>query len=385
MIQFYRKKLRSGFSQLCTMKLYCEGLDIADAVLKVVKATSSKTTNPILEGIKITAKNNKLTLVATDGELAIEQTINADVKIEGEIVAPGRLFSDFVKKISNEQIELSLDENNRLKISYTDSEVFLQCLGAEEFPTIPQISGEQYVELKQQDLKDLIEKTIFSVALDNNRPVLRGCLFEIENNRLISVALDGYRLATSSKQIVSTTEDFSVVIPGRSLNEISKLITEEQETIKIFAQKNYVMVEVKGTKIISRILGTKNDYVNYRQILPSVSNTEIIVPKSQLEDSLERVAIVTRTNVNNLVSLNIRENLMTLSAKSDVGNVTENITVSLKGDEIKIGFDNFFIRECLRAIKDEYIKIKFCGEINPCVIVPNEGDEYLFLILPLKA
>ncbi len=367
------------------MKLFCEGLDLMEAVLKVVKATSNKTTNPVLEGIKLTAKNNSLTLVATDGELAIEQTINADVKIEGEIVLPGRLFSDFVKKISNEQIELTLDENNRMRISYTDSEVYLQCLSAEEFPSIQQVSLEEYIEISQKDLKDLIEKTIFSVALDNTRPILRGCLFELENNNLIAVSLDGYRLATSKKQIISCAGNFSVVIPGRSLNEISKLITDENTPIKIYTQKNYVMVNVNSTKIISRILGTKTEYINYRQILPQTSSTEIIVPKAQLEDSLERVAILTRTNINNLVNLNIHENIMTLSAKSEMGTVTENLSVSLKGDEIKIGFDTFFIRECLRAISDEYIKIKFNGEINPCVITPNEGDDYLFLILPLKA
>lgn len=367
------------------MKLYCEGLDLMEAVLKVVKATSSKTTNPILEGIKIKAENNTLTLVATDGELAIEQTINADVKIEGEIVMPGRLFSDFVKKISNEQIELSLDENNRMRISYTDSEVYLQCLSAEEFPAIAQIGLENFVELKQTDLKNLIEKTIFSVALDNTRPILRGCLFEIENDQIISVSLDGYRLATTKKPIISKSGEFSVVIPGRSLNEISKLLLDDETPIKIYSQKNYVMVKVNSTKIISRILGTKTDYINYKQILPQTNSTEIIVPKAQLEDSLERVAILTRTNINNLVNLNIRENLMTLSAKSDMGTVTENLNISLKGDDIKIGFDTFFIRESLRAISDEYIKIKFNGEINPCVITPNEGDSYLFLILPLKA
>ena len=367
------------------MKLFCEGLDLMEAVLKVVKATSNKTTNPVLEGIKVTAKNNTLTLVATDGELAIEQTINADVKVDGEIVLPGRLFSDFVKKISNEQIELSLDENNRMRISYTDSEVYLQCLSAEEFPSIQQVSLDEYIEISQKNLKDLIEKTIFSVALDNTRPILRGCLFELENNQLIAVSLDGYRLATSKKPIISFSGNFSVVIPGRSLNEISKLIVDENSPIKIYTQKNYVMVNVNSTKIISRILGTKTDYINYRQILPQNSNTEIIVPKAQLEDSLERVAILTRTNINNLVNLNIHEDIMTLSAKSEMGTVTENLSVSLKGDEIKIGFDTFFIRECLRAISDDYIKIKFNGEINPCVITPNEGDDYLFLILPLKA
>jgi len=142
------------------MKLFCEGLDLSDAVLKVIKAASVRTTNPILEGIKLSASGETLTLLATDGELAIEKKIHADIKEEGETVVLGKLFSEFVKKLSNEQIELEMVES-QLKIKYTDSQVFLQCLNVQEFPNIQNIDVSQYFVVEQRDLKDLIEKTIF--------------------------------------------------------------------------------------------------------------------------------------------------------------------------------------------------------------------------------
>lgn len=367
------------------MKLFCEGLDLSDAVLKVIKAASNKTTNPILEGIKLTAEDNILTLVATDGELAIEKKINADVKVEGEVVVPGKLFSEFVKKLSNEQIELSLNENNQMKIKYTDSQVFIQCLNVKEFPNIQKIDNAQFFSIKQNNLKDVIDRTIFSVALDDSRPILKGCLFVVEEGNLTSVALDGYRLAIAIKPLEEMSTRITMIVPGRSLNEISKLLSDTEEDIRVFVQQNYLMVQIDNTKIITRLLGNEADFIKYKQIIPASYKTTLIVNKAQLEDSLERVAILARVSNDNAVNLNIRENVMTLTAKSDIGNVTENITIALTGDDIQIPFDNFFLRECLKSVKDEFVKLQFNGLINPCVIVPNEGNDYLFLILPMKS
>lgn len=367
------------------MKLFCEGLDLSDAVLKVIKAASNKSTNPILEGIKLTAEDNLLTLVATDGELAIEKKIKADVKVEGEVVVPGKLFSEFVKKLSNEQIELSLNENNQMRIKYTDSQVYIQCLNAKEFPNIQKIDNSQFFGIKQNDFKDIIEKTIFSVALDDTRPILKGCLFVVEDNKLTSVALDGYRLALAIKPIKEASSRITMIVPGRSLNEISKLLNDTEDDIRVFVQQNFLMVQIDNTKIITRLLGNENDFIKYKQIIPAEYKTTLAVNKAQLEDSLERVAILARASNDNAVKLNIRENVMTLTCNSDLGNVTENITVALTGNDLQIAFDNFFLRECLKSVKDEYVKIQLNGSINPCVIVPNEGNDYLFLILPMKS
>lgn len=365
------------------MKLICEGLDLSDAVLKVIKATATRTTNPILEGIKLRAGDDTLTLSATDLEISIEKTIPADVKIEGEVVVPGKFFADFVKKLSGEQIELSLTDNNSLKIQYTDSEGFLQCMNAEEFPEIKDLVNPERVVLKQKDLKDLITKTIFSVAVDDARPILKGCLFEISNDTITAVALDGYRVAICKKKIKSTTAEFSTIVPARTLGEIAKLLEgEDNDDIELLIQKNYLMVNINDTRVITRLL--EGDFINYKPILAQSVSSTILVNKKQLEYGLERASLLARMDKNNLVKLDIRDNLLTLTSASDIGNVTENITVKLDGKDIVIAFNVRYMSECMRIIEDDFIKITFSSPTTPCTILPSEGDEYLFLILPVR-
>ena len=364
------------------MKVFCDGLDLSDAVLKVIKAVSNKTINPILEGIKLTAENDTLTLVATDGELIIEKKINADVKIDGETVVPGKFFSEFVKKLAHSQIELDLNEKNLLKIKYSDSEVTIQCLNAIEYPTIQKIDNAQFFTINQLDFKELIDKTIFSVALDDSRPILKGCLFEVEENKITSVALDGFRLAKATMPIKEQTARVSVIVPGRSLNEISKLLTENDENIRVFIQRNYLMVQVDNTKIITRLID--GEFINYNNIINDQFSTIITINKAQFEDALDRASILSRVSNDNSVKLFIKDQILTLSSQSEIGNVTEKLPIVLEGNELNISFDSRFIKDCLRVCKDEFLKLCFTTSISPCIIKANENDSYLFLILPLK-
>ena len=232
------------------MRLYCEGIDLSNAVMTVIKATSTKTTNPILEGIKLSADGEVLTLSATDGELAIEKKIQADVKLGGEVVVPGKLFGEFVKKLNSEQIELYVDEKNQLNIKYTDSIVHIQCQSAREFPKLQQIENAQFFEINQINFRKVIEKTVFSVAQDDTRPVLKGCLLEQDGQKLTAVALDGFRLAIAETDVLASSAESSIIVPARSLNEISKLLTED-EKIRVFVQRNYLCLQISGGRIES--------------------------------------------------------------------------------------------------------------------------------------
>ncbi len=367
------------------MRVYCEGLDLSNAVMTVIKATSTKTTNPILEGIKLKAEGEYLTLSATDGELAIEKKIPADIKLDGEVVVPGKLFGEFVRKLSNEQIQLILDEHNQLKIKYTDSELFIQCQSANEFPSIQQIENAQFFEIKQSDLRNIIDKTIFSVATDDTRPVLKGCLLEEDGKTLTSVALDGFRLAIAKKEITEASASASIIVPARSLSEISKLLDDEDEKIRVLIERNYMMVMVNGTKIITRCLGNKDDFINYKQIIPSNFSSTITVSKAQLLNSLERASILSHVGGDNSVKFVVDGSLLTVTAKSEAGAVTENITVSLSGEDLTIAFNISFFMDCLRNISSDYITLKLNGQVNPCFIVPSEDkDEYIYLVSPIR-
>ena len=364
------------------MKIICEGLALSEALLIVSKGTSTRTTNPILEGIKLTAEEDYLTLSATDLELSIEKTIRAEVKLEGETVVPGKLFNEYIKKLSEEQIELNLNEKNILSIKYTDSVGKIQCLNANEFPQIKKLDYSEYFEITKNNLRQLINKSIFSVAAEDTRPILKGCKFEVTEGQVKAIALDGYRLAVVKKPIVRTTGNFNVIIPARSLNEISKLLDDSNDVVKVFIQKNHLMIDLEETRITTRLLD--GDYLNYKQIIPTNFNTTLILNKEQLEDALERASLLSRIDKNNLVKFDITDKVMVLSSKSELGDIKENITISLNGNDLTIAFNARYFTEALRVTNDEFLKMSFMSSVAPCVITPNEGDEFLYLILPVR-
>ncbi|MEG1581646.1 MAG: DNA polymerase III subunit beta [Clostridia bacterium] len=364
------------------MKLICEGLDLSDAVMKVLKATALKTTNPILEGIKLKAINDRLILSATDLELSIEKTINADVKIEGEAVVPGKFFVDFVKKLSNEKIELTLGDNKLLKIKYTDSEGFIQCLNDEEFPILKTITSPEYFSIKKNDLRDIINETIFSAAIDDSRPILKGCKFEVSKDNLTVVAIDGFRLALVKKPIENVSAEMGFVVPARSLSEISKILDDSEDFVKIYVQRNYIMVDLIDTKIMTRLLD--GDFINHQNVIPTSFDTVITINKRQLEDGLERASLLARLDKNNKVIFEIKDKLLTLTSTSDIGNIKENISISLQGKDLSIAFNAKYFSECTKNISDEFIKINFSSAIAPCTITSTENNEFLYLILPVR-
>ena len=364
------------------MKIICEGLSLSESLLIVSKGTSSRTTNPILEGIKLTAEEDYLTLSATDLELSIEKSIRAEVKLEGETVVPGKLFNEYIKKLSDEQIELNLNDKNILSIKYTDSVGKIQCLNANEFPQIKKLDYTEYFEITKNNLKQLINKSIFSVAAEDTRPILKGCKFEVTEGTVKAIALDGYRLAVVKKPIVSTTGNFNVIIPARSLNEISKLLDDSNDIVKVFIQKNHLMIDLEETRITTRLLD--GDYLNYRQIIPTNFNTSLILNKDQLADALERASLLSRIDKNNLVKFDITDKVMVLSSKSELGDIKENITISLNGNDLTIAFNARYFTEALRVTNDEFLRMNFMSPVAPCVITPNEGDEFLYLILPVR-
>ena len=363
------------------MYFKCDGLDLSEAVNKALKATSSKTTAPILEGIKLSAKNDCLVLSATDLELSIEKTIKAEVISEGETVVPGKLFSEYLRKLTNEQISFELNEKNQLKISYTDSVGFIQCMEVVEFPEIKGIDKEDHFEISKSALKSLINKVLFAVAVDDSRPILKGIKFEIIDNEIKLVALDGYRLSIASKKVENSTSDFTFVVPGRSLSEISKML-EGDETVKVYIHSNNLMLDMGDTVVITRLL--EGQFINYKQILSDNFTTTVTINKSQLEDAIERASILSKVDKNNLVKFDIKENVLTLTSDSEIGNVKENITVAMKGSDIAIAFNSKYFTDCLRVVEDEFIKMNFTNSILPCIITPSESDGYLFLILPVR-
>jgi len=363
------------------MLVSCHGIELSDAFLSVSKAISNKITNPILEGIKIVAEDDTLTLSATDTELSIEKKIKANIKAEGEGVVPGKFITEFVKKLTNEMVELEINEKNQMIIRYDDSQSIIQCYNVLEYPSFKNVESMEYFGIAQKDLKTIINKTIFSVAVDDSRPILKGVLFDIEGNTLNAIALDGYRLAKVKKNIVSNL-DVSIVIPAKSLSEISRLLGDTDEIINLYVDNSVLMVDFGDTKLTTRLL--EGDFVNYKQIIAANYETVCVVNKNQFEDALERASLLSKVGQGNCVKFEVKEKNLCITSNSELGNVKENVPVNTTGKELLIAFNARYFIENLHANTDEFVKVCFNSPANPCVIVPVEGDEFLYLILPVR-
>lgn len=363
------------------MKLICDGLDLSDAVLKVSKALSVKAANPVLEGIKITARGDRLTLLATDTELTIEKTIKADVLMEGETVVVGKYFVDFAKKLEKEQVELCRLYDGGLQIKYSDSESELQVFPVENYPKFEKEEDGAYFEITQAEFKSVVERTVFACSTDDSRPILKGVLFEIENNTLTGVALDGFRMAVVKKEI-KASQNMKVVIPARALNEIMRLLDKEDQSLKVILQKNTLLVEVENTILFARLI--EGEFVKYNHIIPQSFTNTVTVNKQALLNSIERASIVVRTDRYNVVKFDIKEESMTISSKSEVGNVNENVPVTITGKDISIAFNGKYLADYLKITNEEFIILNLNTPIDPCIITSIGSEGFLYLLLPVR-
>ena len=249
------------------MKLISEKDKILKALNSVTKAVAVRTTMPILEGILIQTNDNEIKLTTYDLEIGIEYIIN-DCKVEeqGATVVNAIMFTEIIRRLPDTDISIEVNDKNLLVIECEGSLYKLATMNPDEFPELPKISVENSIEIEQTILKDMIRKTIFAVSTEENRPIFTGCLFEIKSNKLNIVAVDGFRLALRSMYLNKQTNDFSAVIPGKTLNEVNKILLDSFETIKIGVAKNQALFEMDNCKIVTRILD--GEILNYSNIIP---------------------------------------------------------------------------------------------------------------------
>lgn len=363
------------------MKVLCQGNELSDALAKVVKALPVKRNNPILDGIKITAMGDTLTLFATDLELAIEKKINAQVLIEGEIVVPGKLFADYAKKIVEEQVELDGTTTTKLVIRYLDSELQIKCLSADEYPLIKDVDTQNSFIILKKEFKDIIGKVLFDVASDDGRASLRGVCLNVKEEEVEAVASDGYRLATAKAVIKNNGIIDKLVIPTKSITELSRLIDDSDDTITVFVERNYIMVDLFHTKIVTRLIS--EEFINYEKIIPPTFSTVATVDKKIFENAVDRVSLINRLDKKAYVKIEIKEDCIQLNAHSEDGEINEKVTTGLQGKDLTIGFNSKYLIDCMRAIDEPFISLNFNSSTAPGVI-KSESGKWLYLILPLR-
>ena len=272
------------------MKIVCEKDLLLKGINSVVKAASTKTTMPILEGILIQTNDNEIKLTTYDLEIGIEYVMSCNVYEQGSTVVNAIMFSEIIRKLPDTDISIFINENNLLVIECEGSLYKLATMNAEEFPELPKIEVENSITLEQNILKNMIRKTIFAVSTEENRPIFTGCLFEIQENKLNVVSVDGFRLALKSNFLTTKVNNFSAVIPGKTLNEVNKIISDSFDNIMIGVAKNQAVFEMENCKIVTRILD--GEFLNYASVIPANWETRIRVNKNVFQNCFERISLI---------------------------------------------------------------------------------------------
>ena len=368
------------------MKIVCYKDKIIKALNSVVKGVASKTTMPILEGILIQTNDNEIKLTTYDLEIGIEYIMDCEIKEQGSTVVNAIMFSEIIRKLPDTEIYISLNDKNLLEIECEGSLYKLATMNPEEFPELPKIEIENSIEVDQNVLKNMIRKTIFAVSSEENRPIFTGCLFEIENNKLNLVAVDGFRLALRSLFLNKPTQNFSAVIPGKTLNEVNKILSDSFDIVKIGVSKNQALFEMENCKIVTRILD--GEFLNYKNVIPNNWDTRILVNKSNIQNSFERISLISASSVEKEkkypVKVQVDIGKVTISCTNQTGDAKEELYVSTEGKNLEAGFNPKYFLDALKSIDDEEVYIEFGTSISPCLVKSTQNNDYVYMILPIR-
>ena len=368
------------------MNLVCEKEKILKGINSVINGVSSKTTMPILEGILLKTNDNELILTTYDLEIGIEYTLEAKIIEQGNTVVNATMFSEIIRKLPSKDIKISVNENRLLEIECEGSLYKLATMNPDEFPELPKINVDNSIEIEQTILKNMIRKTIFAVSTEENRPIFTGCLFEVTDNKLNVVAVDGYRLAIKSNVLNEAANSFSSVIPGKTLNEVNKIISDSFDTVKIGISRNQALFEMENCKIVTRLLD--GEFLKYSNTIPQNWETRVKVNKSNIQNCFERILLISASSIEKEkkypVKINIEVGKVTISCANQTGDAKEEIYVDTEGKELEIGFNPRFFLDALKAIDDEEVYIEFGTNRSPCIIKPIEDGDYIYMILPIK-
>ena len=369
------------------MKFICDKDVILKAINSVTKAVASKTTMPVLEGILIQTNDNEVKLTTYDLEIGIEYIINCEVIEQGATVVNATMFSEIIRRLPDAEINIEVNDNNLLVIECEGSLYKLATMNPDEFPELPKIDIENSIEIEQNSLKDMIKKTIFTVSTEENRPIFTGCLFEIKNNKLNVVAVDGFRLAWKSKFLQSQVNDFAAVIPGRTLNEINKILLDTFDTIKIGISKNQALFEMENCKIVTRLLD--GEFLNYSSVIPENWETRIKVDKNNMQNCFERVSLISASSIEKEkkypVKVNVEIGKVVISCTNQTGDAKEEIYVETEGQNLEAGFNPKYFLDVFRAIDEPEVFIEFGTSISPCIIKSTEENgDYIYMVLPIR-
>lgn len=364
------------------MKLVFTKSNLNKAVGIVMKAVPTRTTMNILECILIDATTNKIKFTGNDMELGIETIVEGEIIEKGKIAIDAKLFSEIVRKLPDNDITLTTDSNNNALITCEKSKFNIAGKSGDDFSYLPAIIKDKMITLSQFQLKEVINQTIFSIAINDNNKMMTGELFEVNEGTLKVVGLDGHRIAIRNIKLEGRSDDVRVVIPGKTLQEISKILNADAESfVNIYFTNNHVLFEFDQTHVVSRLI--EGDYFKISQMLSNDYETKVSINKKEFLDSIDRANLLIREGDKKPIIINILNGLLQVNVNSAIGALNEDIDIDKEGKDIMIGFNPKFLMDALRVIDDENVTMYLVNHKSPCFIRDKE-EKYIYLILPVN-
>ncbi len=364
------------------MKIICTKSNLAKGVSIVSKAVPSKTTMPILECILIDATTDIIRLTANDMELGIQTEIEGEILDRGMIAIDARIFSEIVRKLPDNDIVIETDDNLQTTIVCEKAKFDIAGKPGEEFSYLPMIEKEDSIEISQFTLKEMIRQTIFSISDSESNKMMTGELFEIKDNVLRVISLDGHRISIRKMELKNEVRDKKLIVPGKTLIEISKILSGEVESlVNISYTNNHIVFEFDNTIVVSRLI--EGEYFKIDQMLSSDYETKLKINKKELLNCIDRATLLIKEGDKKPIIINIQDGVMELKIKSQIGSMNEEIEIEKEGKDLLIGFNPKFLIDALRVIDDEEVTLYLMNAKAPCFIRDDE-ESYIYLILPVN-
>lgn len=364
------------------MEIYCSKNDLTNAVNIVSKAVPSRTTMTILECILITVSNGIIKLTSNNNELGIETVLKGDIKENGIIAIDAKFFSEVVRKLPDNIVHIKTGENNVINISCENTSFVKEGKDGNDFPYPDDVEKKDYITISQFTLKEVIRQTIFSTAQNDNNKIMTGELFDINDNRLRVISLDGHRISIRNIELRQSYPSLKVIVPGKTLNEISKILSGEiEKVVNIYFTKSNAVFEFDNTVVITRLI--EGEYFDVDKMISTEYSTKINISKKELADCIDRATLLVRENDKKPIIININDIELELKIKSPIGSMNERISIEKEGADLMIGFNPKFMLEAIRVIDDDNITIYFMNSKAPCYI-KDESNKYNYMILPIN-
>ncbi len=363
------------------MRIFCDRQALADAVNNVQRAVASKSALPALEGILLRASGSSLFLAGYDMELGITTTIEAQVNEPGEIVLTAKLFSEILRRMPSDEIYIESNEKNNTVIRCGNSEFTIMGFSSVDYPELPTINNGAAMTMQQNTLKSMIRQTLFAVAQNDTRPVHTGVQFELNNKNLRLVAVDGSRLAMRCEPI-NSEEELQFVVPGKTLNEVLKLLSDNEDPLYVTVGARHIIMEIGGYSVFSRLLD--GEFLPYRKAIPASSTTAIRVNTREMIDAVDRASLVINDRLKSPLICRFKDDKISLSCITALGSANDTVNAKIDGQQEEMGFNSRFLLDALRNTESDEVLIELSGAQGPMKILPVSGESFLFLVLPVR-